>query len=90
MASFSEATRAKDDTLKKPLTSEDEKMPRDVPLQETTLALNLIVENPLAKVKEEEARMEEEESSTGSPNPTDAVAITLSIEAGEEDTTTKL
>ena len=90
MGSFSEATRARDDIDKKPLASEDEKMPRDVPLQETTLTLDFIVENPLAKAKEEEARMEEKESSTGSPSPTDAIAITLSTEAAEEDITTKL
>ena len=89
MGSFSEATIARDDTLKKPLTSKDEKKPHNVPLQETTLALNLVVENPLAKVKEEEARMEEEDSSTGSPSPTDAVVVTLSNEAAE-DTITKL
>ena len=79
MSSFSQATGARDDIEKKPPTSEDEKVPRDVPLQKTTLALDLEVVNPLALIKEEEARMEENEPSTGSPSPTDAIAITVSI-----------
>ena len=90
MGSFSQATKARDDIEKQPLSSEDEKKPSDVPLQQTTVALDLIVENPLAKAKEEEAGMEEKGSSPGSPSPTDAIAITLSIDAADEDTTTKL
>ena len=75
MSSFSEATRAKD-KIEKPLISEDEKKPHNIPLQdrETTLALDRIIENPPAK--EEEARMK---FSTGSLSPTDVIVTTLSI-----------
>ena len=79
MGSFSQATGARDDIEKKPPTSEDEKLPHNVLLRKTTLDLDLKVENPLAMVKEEEATMEENEPSTGSPSPTDAIAITVSI-----------
>ena len=82
MGSFSEATRSRDDTQNNLLTSEDGKKLHNVSLQD-----DLIMENPLAKVNEEEATMEEKESCT---SPTDAIVITLSIEAEEEETITKL
>ena len=90
MGSFSKATLAREDVKKQPLSSEEEKKPDDVPLEETTVALDFIIENPLAKAKEEEAGMEEKGSRPDSPSPTDAIAITLSVEAADEDTTTKL
>ena len=68
MGSFFQATPARDDVEKQPLSSEKEKKPDDIPLQETTVALNLIVENPLAKAKEEETRMDERGLSFESPN----------------------
>ena len=84
MSSFSHATRAKDKFIKEPLVSEDEKMPRNIPLQnpETTLALNLIIENPLAK--EDEVMMK---FSTGG---TVVVVTSLSIDVAEEDVITQL
>ena len=51
---FSQATRTRNNFEKKPLASKDEKMPQIVRLHQTTVTFDLIVENPLAKAKEDE------------------------------------
>ena len=72
---------------KQPLAPTDEKQPDSIPLEETKLALDTIIENPLnaARTGEDgESEMREKEAGLSATN---AVAISLDGEAEEDENT---